>query len=178
MVFGLLASLAAGLAAQAQESPYAGLESRRVKALADDRIAGYLAGEGMGYAMAAELNGYPGPKHVLELATELGLSPEQVTAVTAIFDRMHQAAVALGEQVVAAEEALDTALAEGTISAERLAELVRAGADLEGALRVAHLAAHLETRALLSPHQVHQYTALRGYEEMDHSRMQHGQHGQ
>ena len=31
----------------------------------------------MGLALAAELNGYPGPRHVLDLADQLGLTPEQ-----------------------------------------------------------------------------------------------------
>ena len=31
----------------------------------------------MSLALAAELNGYPGPLHVLELADRLGLSAEQ-----------------------------------------------------------------------------------------------------
>jgi hypothetical protein len=38
----------------------------------------------MGMAKAAELNGYPGPAHVLSLATQLGLTPDQHQQVTAI----------------------------------------------------------------------------------------------
>ncbi len=34
-------------------------------------------GEGMGIVKYAELNGYPGPKHVLELVNELRLTEEQ-----------------------------------------------------------------------------------------------------
>ena len=36
----------------------------------------------MGLALAAELNGYPGPSHVLELADKLELSAEQRAAFT------------------------------------------------------------------------------------------------
>ena len=55
-------------------SPYAGMQSRAVKALTDQQIADLRAGRGMGLALAAELNGYPGPMHVLELADRLSLS--------------------------------------------------------------------------------------------------------
>ena len=45
-------------------SPYAGQETREIKALSRDEINGYLSGDGMAFAKAAELNHYPGPKHV------------------------------------------------------------------------------------------------------------------
>jgi hypothetical protein len=74
--FLLVAALCAPLLV-ADESPYAGEEARAIKALSDQEIEAYLSGQGMGYAKAAELNSYPGPKHVLELARELGLTPAQ-----------------------------------------------------------------------------------------------------
>jgi hypothetical protein len=58
--------------------PYAGLEQRPIKALAPERVADLLAGRGASYALAAELNSYPGPRHVLDLAAGLALTPEQV----------------------------------------------------------------------------------------------------
>jgi hypothetical protein len=47
-------------------------------------LAALLKGEGMGMAKAAELNGYPGPTHVLTLAKELALTESQLQQVTAI----------------------------------------------------------------------------------------------
>ena len=55
-------------------SPYAGQEQRAIKALSDEEIRDLLDARGMGLAKAAELNSYPGPLHVLQLANELGLS--------------------------------------------------------------------------------------------------------
>ena len=49
------------LPAPAADLPYAGQQTRAIKALSDDDIAALRAGEGMGMAKAAELNGYPGP---------------------------------------------------------------------------------------------------------------------
>ena len=75
--FALLALILAATPVAAdtahQHSPYAGQEARDIKALSLEEIADLAAGRGMGLALAAELNGYPGPRHVLDLAPELGL---------------------------------------------------------------------------------------------------------
>ena len=76
-ILTLAAALAAMMGAgAAQHRPYAGMQERPVKALSADEIADLRAGRGMGFALAAELNGYPGPVHVLEHADALGLSPD------------------------------------------------------------------------------------------------------
>ncbi len=67
----LLLGLLAWGATAAQDSPYTGMQQREIKALSAETVSGYLAGHGMGFAMVAELNSYPGPKHVLELAEQL-----------------------------------------------------------------------------------------------------------
>src|ERR687892_416537 len=102
--------------------PYAGMQARPVKALSDQQIADLRAGRGMGLALAAELNGYPGPLHVLELATPLGLSDDQRAKVAEMFETMKREAVPLGEQLIAAETALDRRFADKTITASSLGE--------------------------------------------------------
>jgi len=143
--------------------PYAGLQARPVKALSDQQIADLKAGRGMGLALAAELNGYPGPVHVLELATPLGLSDDQRAKVTALFDAMKQDAVALGERLIAAETMLDRQFADKTITSSGLGEATRDIASLQGELRLAHLKYHLATLKLLTPEQAARYSTLRGY---------------
>jgi Spy/CpxP family protein refolding chaperone len=154
---------AAAAAAQTPGRPYTGQETRAIKALSEDDVRAYLNGEGMGLAKAAEFNRYPGPKHVLELADALALTPDQRKKVAAVHARMRDAAVALGKQVVDAERTLDTAFARSAIDTAGLRAKVGHIAELQGALRVAHLAAHLETRAILTPAQVDRYVSLRGY---------------
>jgi len=66
-------------------------------------------GGGWGLAKAAELNGMPGPLHLLELKDEIPLTPEQVEAVTAVYKRMRVAAVAEGERFLDAEQDLEDA---------------------------------------------------------------------
>ena len=147
----------------AADMPYAGQQARAIKSLSDDDIAALRKGEGMGMAKAAELNGYPGPAHVLQLAVQLGLTKTQQRDVQATFDRMSDAAKALGGELIAQEQTLDQLFAKGEITPDRLAAATAAIAELRGRLRAAHLSAHLETHALLNADQIARYQQLRGY---------------
>jgi Spy/CpxP family protein refolding chaperone len=162
----LVASLLLGpvtAAAEPSPSPYAGERGRAIKALSDDDIAGLLRGDGLGFAKAAELNGYPGPRHALDLGATLQLTASQRSALEQIFARMQAAATALGRQIVEREAALDRLFIERHADAARIAALTDEIGDLAGRLRAAHLAAHVETTALLGPEQVAAYNRLRGY---------------
>ena len=149
--------------ASASPSPYAGEQDRAIKALSAEQREQLLAGHGMGLARAAELNRFPGPKHVLELAEDLELTPRQVEATQKIFDRMHQRAQTLGQQVIEREAALDALFAAGAIDESSLTAAVRELGRLQGELRLAHLQAHLEMRAQMTDTQVRRYDQLRGY---------------
>jgi Spy/CpxP family protein refolding chaperone len=136
---------------------------RAIKALSKEDTASLLKGEGMGMAKAAELNGYPGPAHVLAFARELRLSDEQRQQVQAIFDQMHTRAVALGTEIVEREQAMDQQFAKGEVTTGDVAAETAKIAALQGQLRSVHLEAHLETKPLLNPHQLMVYQKLRGY---------------
>jgi len=153
-------TLAVPVLADSRSTPYAGQQSRIIKALSEEDIAALLKGEGMGMAKAAELNGYPGPIHVLTLALELELTPTQRQQIQAIFDRMSAAAKPLGAELVEHERMLDQAFAKTEITPDRLATETTAIGELAGRLRLVHLAAHLETRALLNPAQIALYQHL------------------
>src|SRR5688572_19517796 len=153
-------------------SPYAGEETREIKALSRDEINGYLSGDGMSFAKAAELNHYPGPKHVLDLADELQLSVEQRRRSQMIFDEMKAKAVSLGKQLVEMEQLLDSRFAAANILDAELLQLVTEISVLHGKLRAVHLQAHLAERAVLSADQLRRYDALRGYQGSG----THGQH--
>ena len=156
-------TLAIPVFADNRSTPYVGQQTRTIKALSDEDIAALRNAEGMGMAKAAELNGYPGPKHVLDLASELGLTPEQVRDVTAVRDRMSAGARPLGEEIVRRERDLDSCFASGTVVDAELAGETEAIGALEGKLRAVHLAAHLATKSLLTPAQIARYQQLRGY---------------
>lgn len=164
MVLLLFAATAA-----AEQSPYVSATSREIKAVSEADARKLREGAGMGLALAAELNGHPGPKHVLELARKLELTAEQQAAVQQVHDRMHAEAVKLGNEILELEAKLDRAFAAATIDAATLSSLTATIAAAQGRLRYAHLAAHIETRALLSKHQNVLYAKLRGYENGAHA---------
>jgi len=131
--------------------------------VSDQQRSQYLNGEGMGFAKAAELNHYPGPRHVLDIADKLGLSPEQLAATRTLFDDVHTKAQALGKQLLATEDELDTLFREQHADADKVGQLTAEIANLQGQLRALHLMAHVRERALLSAEQVTKYDALRTY---------------
>ena len=164
LALGLVAATAgAQQPAQPQPRGYAGEERREIKSLSPEEIEQLLQGHGMGLAKAAELNHYPGPRHVLELAGQLELTAEQRAGTEAAFARMRDEAVRLGRQIVERERELDALFAKGEIDSSKLRRLTSEIALAQGSLRAAHLAAHLEMRRILSPQQVKKYDELRGY---------------
>ena len=126
-------------------------------------IADLRAGRGMGLALAAELNGYPGPMHVIELADDLDLSGQQRAKMQELFAAMKAEAIPLGEMLIAKEAEVDRAFAGRTITALTLAASIEAIGATHAALRQAHLKYHLFTIEVLTPAQVQRYAELRGY---------------
>jgi hypothetical protein len=147
--------------------PYAGMETREIKSLSDADIADLRRGAGWGLALSAELNGVPGPAHLLELKDRLGLSPAQVTALEAVFAQMQTEARAAGERFIAAEAAIETAFRQGNLAPDRLRILLATAAEARAELRFIHLSRHLETVPLLTADQIARYNELRGYTASD-----------
>ena len=144
-------------------SVYAGEETRLIKSLSEQDLEEIARGGGWGLARAAELNGVPGPTHLLELAEEIALTEQQRSDIEAIRAQMQSDAIAAGERFVAAEQALDEAFQQGAPDAEALERLVAEAGQALAALRLVHLNAHLLTVPLLTDAQVSQYSVLRGY---------------
>lgn len=152
------------IAHQHGQSPYAGMQRRAIKALSEQQTAELRAGKGITLAMPAELNGYPGPAHVLELATPLGLSDDQKRQTRALFEQMQDEAKALGETAIAREDELDRLFREKTATADSVREATANAARAHGKLRESHLQYHLRTVEVLTPAQVAMYNRLRGYQ--------------
>ena len=161
----LLALSIAGLptAADTRLSPYAGQETRSIKSLSAEDLAELRQGGGWGLAMAAELNGMPGPAHLLELKDRIPLSTGQVAAITTIFRNMRAAAITEGKRLIAREETLEKAFRNANLDDRSLRELLSEIGQARTALRYVHLAAHLKTLPLLSDDQIARYNILRGY---------------
>jgi hypothetical protein len=146
-------------------SSHRGAAVSEIPGLAADEIIELREGHGMGQARVAEVQGYPGPRHVLEawVAGQLPLSTDQATHIQAIADIMARDASRVGGLVLDAERELARAFSSGAISATTLRARVDRIAALRGELRAVHLRAHLETRAALDPAQIARYAELRGY---------------
>lgn len=156
-------TLLGAVASYAQVSPYAGQEQREIKALSPEDVSDYLAGKGMGLARAAELNGYPGPMHVLELADRLELTAEQRARTQALFESMRARAVAAGRALVDEERALDELFRSKRANAAAVAAALDRIAQRQAEVRRSHLDAHLAQIKILRPEQVRRYNELRGY---------------
>lgn len=173
-----LALLLSGPAlAQTAPQPYAALKDRPVKALSEQQVADLRAGRGMGLALPAELNGYPGPSHVLENADALALSPEQRARTKALFEAMKAEAVPLGERLIREETELNHLFASRAVRPASLEAATTAIGATQGQLRAAHLRYHLAMMDVLTPEQVRRYGEVRGYADAaEHAHQGHGTH--
>ncbi len=159
----LIVAAGCGSSSEDATSPYGGEQGRAIKALSAEDVEGYLSGQGMGLARAAELNHYPGPKHVLALADELDLTNAQRARTERIFEKMQAEAVRLGKQILEKEGRLDALFADREADPGGTRRRVREIGALQGDLRFVHLEAHLKMTDLLTEEQVQRYDQLRGY---------------
>jgi Spy/CpxP family protein refolding chaperone len=143
--------------------PYAGMQTRTIKALSDQEIADLRAGKGMSMALPAELNGYPGPSHVLKLAEPLKLTEQQKSRTQTLFKQMQEESRAAGEAVIAAETELDALFKNKQANATLLSPATAKSAAAQGRLRETHLRHHLYMMDVLTSEQVALYNRLRGY---------------
>ena len=174
LLSGAVFSDAAFSDAALAQSPYAGMQNRPVKALSEQQIADLKAGRGMGLALPAELNGYPGPSHLLELADRLELSASQRSRINQLFDSMKAEAVPVGEKLIAQETMLDQQFASRSITPDRLKSATAEIGATQAELRNTHLKYHLETVQILSAQQMQQYATLRGYgDDVPHQHHHH-----
>lgn len=157
------------------QSPYGGLQRRPIKALSEQHVDDLKSGRGMGMAIPAELNGYPGPLHLLELADPLGLTPEQRAQFRAMMTAMKAEAIPLGERLIEQERELDRLFAERRVTPESLEAATAAIARTQGELRNTHLKYHLATVPSLTSDQLRRYAELRGYSG-DSARPHHRRH--
>lgn len=147
------------------QTPYAGMQNRAIKSLSENDINELRRGGGWGLALAAELNGMPGPAHLLELKDQIPLTSDQVTKTQALFDEMREAAIPAGERLIAAEKALEAAFAAGKVDEASLRGLLVEAESLRTELRFIHLSQHYKTVKFLKPEQIKRYNSLRGYTE-------------
>ena len=162
-----------GMSHAAVRSPYVGEELRSIKSLTSQEIESLQSGGGMGFAKLAELNHYPGPKHVLELADDLDLTASQVAETNALFEEMQLNAIDFGEKLLEAEMALNQDFSSGAVSPQSLENALSTIGELRSQLRYVHLEAHIHQQRLLSKDQISKYDEIRGYRGVEHDHLVH-----
>lgn len=155
-------------------SKYSGEENRQIKSLSQEDISDLENGRGWGLAKAAELNGLPGPVHILEMENEINLSESQKIEIIKIYDQMKETAIDLGKSLIELEKELDRQFSNQTVTKLSLNQLVHEIAEVRGQLRIVHLAAHLETPKILRSEQITLYNQLRGYSDNPCDRVPQG----
>lgn len=157
-------------------SPYVGEEDRYIKSLSKEDVDGYLLGKGMGFAKAAELNGYPGPRHVLDLSKELNLTSMQISKSNALFVAMQSEAAKLGASLIQKEGELERLFSSGSIDEKKLEDSLISISNIKGKIRLSHLAAHIEQKKVLTANQVLLYIKHRGYSSSHHGHDKNSHH--
>ena len=146
-------------------SEYVGEEHRAIKSLSADDIRELSEGGGWGLAKAAELNGVPGPAHILEMASAIKLTPTQQVEIEKTYQQMSSEAISLGNQLIQLEATLNTHFADGSINQTLLEQSVQDIERIRAQLRIVHLSAHLQTPNILTKEQISLYNELRGYSQ-------------
>jgi len=173
LLCGILLAWAASLAAAtadnlpeadraAADAAAAAREGTGIPALSEGQQAAYLDGRPMWMASAAELNQYPDPHRVLELATALELTEEQQQVIAALAAETRAQAVDLGKEIIAQEQKLNRIFAWHQATAGNIEDSVFEIGLLQALLRHTHLAAHIRTRELLTATQLARYVELQG----------------
>lgn len=139
-----------------------GLAWAKAPSSSEERAQGLREGRGMGFAVLAENNGYPGPRHVLEAAAALHLSDAQRQQTAALIAEMKAEAIQAGERLLADEAVLRQLFATQSATLAAISAASDKASRSESALRVIHLKHHLKMVALLTPEQIRAYYALGG----------------
>ena len=149
--------------AETYTSKYVGEEYRKIKSLSPDDVEELKKGGGWGLAKAAELNGLPGPAHILEMEDKIYLTDKQKKKIQKIYNEMKGEAIALGKQLIPLEMGLNRGFSNRNINQELLENYVREIEKVRAKLRIVHLSTHLQTPNILTNKQIILYNKLRGY---------------
>ena len=152
------------------QSKYVGQENRSIKSLSDDDIKVLKKGGGWGFAKAAELNGYPGPSHLLQMKDKINLSKVQTEEIQATFNKMKEEAIILGNKLISLEEKLNNEFQNKTINQSKLNQYIDKIMSTRSQLRLVHLSTHLQTPTVLTPKQIKLYNHLRGYSKISQAK--------
>jgi Spy/CpxP family protein refolding chaperone len=152
--------LVAGRPVASAQPQQASTEMQHHHSCLEEERASIERGEGFGMAMAADHAGYPGPRHVLDMASELHLTADQRAGMEKIYAGMKEKALVRGKELFEAEARLEQMFREGRPEADLREQSFRVD-SIHAELRWIHLSAHLAAQKILTPEQIARYTRLR-----------------
>ena len=147
-------------------SKYIGQENEIIKSLSSEDIESLETGTGDAFGSMtklAELNGHPGPRHILDLGKELGLTTVEKEYIIIIYNDMKREALISGQEILQIEKTANKLFANKSISDSELQRLIIKSAENYGKLRYIHLTTHLKIMDILSQEQIILYNTLRDY---------------
>ena len=147
--------------AQAQQADST-LKKSTVKTLTDKQYTALLTGEDVynNMALPAQINHYPMPNQVIKFKKELGLSPNQVTKITAIATELHRKRVEMGSFIIKNEQTLDELFRKQRLNNGDVIFYATRSGLYYGELRNAILQACLSTGDLMAPQQIKKLETL------------------
>ncbi len=152
---------------QAKHSKYSGQEKRAIKSLSPEDITELERGGGWGLAKVAELNGLPGPAHILELKNEIELTTDQLHEIQILHDEMKEHAIKHGKRLIMLEKELEARFLSKLPTDTELITMLLAIEQTRSQLRFIHLSTHLKTPHILTKQQIQTYNKVRGYSSID-----------
>ncbi|WP_419701034.1 hypothetical protein [Mucilaginibacter sp. NFX135] len=148
-------------AVQAQQADST-LKKSPVKTLTDKQYTALLNGEDVynNLALPAQINHFPMPDQAIKFKKELGLSPNQVTKITAIATELHRKRVEMGSFIIKNEQTLDELFRKQRLNNGDVIFYATRSGLYYGELRNAILQACLSTGDLMAPQQIKKLETL------------------
>lgn len=147
------------------KSKYIGQENRLIKSLSAHDLESIKKGKGWGLAKAAELNGVPGPLHLLEMKKEIALSSNQIKKIEKLYEEMKTQAIAEGKTLISLERELNLLFSDNSVTNKKLKNILERVSKSYSDLRYIHLSAHIKASKFITSEQTKNYNKLRGYGE-------------
>jgi hypothetical protein len=123
-----------------------------------------LKGEAMGQGLVAERNSYPFPQKILSFREQLGLTKDQVKKMDEMLKNLPIAAAVQGQDIVEAEEDLNTYFASGAVAEKMLRTKLERIGKLRAGLRFTQLQVYVKAKQVLSVNQWQRLQELIGSE--------------
>lgn len=112
----------------------------------------------------SERNLFPAPQSLLQMAEVLNLDTDQRQRIRQIQNDQDAEVSALGRRILIEERRLDRAYVENNIEPARIDALTQKVGALQARIRATRLRSNLAARDALTPEQLLQFAALRGYD--------------